>query len=133
MRLLDTYTGQFVEKDPRDPDAAYAILSHTWSHQPPEQTHKQLRRIQELYVLQSQGVANLPRSRYSSSTGLLECPLSLPLAQHSSLPPLPTPSVYPLPAPSHNRENVALLLSPTSDPVPDVVSQNLRVAAPNAN
>ena len=45
MRLLDTYTGQFVEKDPRDPDATYAILSHTWDKK--EQTYQEVVKIQE--------------------------------------------------------------------------------------
>ena len=29
MRLLDTETGQFMEKDPEDRKTVYAILSHT--------------------------------------------------------------------------------------------------------
>ena len=50
MRLLDTHTGQFVEKDPRDQDAIYAILSHTWCQDPPEQTYSELREIQKRYI-----------------------------------------------------------------------------------
>ena len=38
MRLLDTETGHFVEKDPQN--TKYAILSHTWDRE--EQTCKQL-------------------------------------------------------------------------------------------
>ncbi|PIL28781.1 hypothetical protein GSI_08825 [Ganoderma sinense ZZ0214-1] len=47
MRLLDTWTGEFVEKDPRDPDTKYAILSHTWNKV--EQTYQELRDIQKQY------------------------------------------------------------------------------------
>lgn len=46
MRLLDTWTGQFVEKDPRDPKTKYAILSHTWDGKG-EQTYQDLKRIQK--------------------------------------------------------------------------------------
>ncbi|PIL28790.1 hypothetical protein GSI_08834 [Ganoderma sinense ZZ0214-1] len=49
MRLLDTYTGQFIEKDPRDPDTKYAILSHTWDREG-EQTYQELRDIQKRYA-----------------------------------------------------------------------------------
>ena len=45
MRLLDTLTGQFVEKDPRT--TTYAILSHTWDQI--EQTYQDVRIIQESY------------------------------------------------------------------------------------
>ncbi|TBU51379.1 hypothetical protein BD310DRAFT_982665 [Dichomitus squalens] len=53
MRLLDTHTGQFVEKDPEDKNTKFAILSHTWDPKG-EQTFKQLKKIQKRYVLQSQ-------------------------------------------------------------------------------
>ncbi|PIL28594.1 hypothetical protein GSI_08635 [Ganoderma sinense ZZ0214-1] len=49
MRLLDTHTGQFVEKDPADEDTRYAILSHTWD-QDGEQTYKQLKKIQKRHT-----------------------------------------------------------------------------------
>ena len=49
MRLLDTYTGQFVEKDPRDKATKYAILSHTWDSNG-EQTQEQLKGIQKRYI-----------------------------------------------------------------------------------
>ena len=49
MRLLDTYTGKFVEKDPRNEDFKYAILSHTWDTDG-EQTYQELKRIQEWYA-----------------------------------------------------------------------------------
>ncbi|KAM5546238.1 hypothetical protein V8D89_000364 [Ganoderma adspersum] len=45
MRLLDTLTGRFVEKDPRT--TTYAILSHTWDEA--EQTHQEVLKIQESY------------------------------------------------------------------------------------
>ncbi|KAM5545413.1 hypothetical protein V8D89_001026 [Ganoderma adspersum] len=50
MRLLDTYTGQFVEKDPRDTETKYAILSHTWDSEG-EQTFQELMDIQKWYPL----------------------------------------------------------------------------------
>ena len=46
MRLLDTHTGRFVEKDPKDEETVYAILSHTWDPAG-EQTFKELNEIQE--------------------------------------------------------------------------------------
>ncbi|KAI1792761.1 HET-domain-containing protein [Ganoderma leucocontextum] len=46
MRLLDTNTGHFVEKDPKN--TKYATLSHTWDKQG-EQTYKQFRKIQKRY------------------------------------------------------------------------------------
>ena len=46
MRLLDTETGQFVEKDPKESKLKYAILSHTWDSRG-EQTYPELRKIQE--------------------------------------------------------------------------------------
>ena len=55
MRLLDTYTGQFVEKDPDreasdwDSNFKYAILSHTWNTKDGEQTYQELQKIQERY------------------------------------------------------------------------------------
>ncbi|KAI1785938.1 HET-domain-containing protein [Ganoderma leucocontextum] len=45
MRLLNTETGQFVEKDPKDPKVKYAILSHTWDSKG-EQTYPELKEIQ---------------------------------------------------------------------------------------
>ena len=45
MRLLDTHTGQFVEKDPRE--IKYAILSHTWDQV--EQTYEDIEDIQTSY------------------------------------------------------------------------------------
>ena len=50
MRLLDTLTGQFLEKDPRDEDTVYAILSHTWDPVAGEQSFKDLKKIQKCYV-----------------------------------------------------------------------------------
>ncbi|KAM5546026.1 hypothetical protein V8D89_000152 [Ganoderma adspersum] len=47
MRLLDTGTGKFVDKDPRkDVNLKYAILSHTWDPEG-EQTYQVLRKIQQ--------------------------------------------------------------------------------------
>ena len=47
MRLLDTHTGQFVDRDPEDTE--YAILSHTWDTKNGEQTYEQLKKIQQRY------------------------------------------------------------------------------------
>ena len=49
MRLLDTHTGQFVERDTREQGLKYAILSHTWDAGG-EQTHKELKKIQKRYI-----------------------------------------------------------------------------------
>ena len=49
MRLLDTHTGQFIEKDPKDDRTVFAILSHTWNRAG-EQTFKELKKIQKRYV-----------------------------------------------------------------------------------
>ena len=47
IRLLDTYTGQFEEKDPKR--TKYAIFSHTWDHKQGEQKYAELRKIQQRY------------------------------------------------------------------------------------
>ncbi|KAM5542165.1 hypothetical protein V8D89_004038 [Ganoderma adspersum] len=54
MRLLDTHTGQFVEKDPRKERfyLTYAILSHTWDAYG-EQTYQELKKIQERHSSKS--------------------------------------------------------------------------------
>ena len=57
MRLLDTETGQFVEKDPKNTE--YAILSHTWDTEKGEQTYEQLRKIQQHYDPRSQNPPSL--------------------------------------------------------------------------
>ena len=44
MRLLDTETGQLVEKDSER--TRYAPLSHAWDTEKGEQTYKELKRIQ---------------------------------------------------------------------------------------
>ena len=46
MRVLDTYTGQFKEINPRT--ESYAILSHTWDPEG-EQAYQELRQIQKRY------------------------------------------------------------------------------------
>ena len=69
MRLLDTLTGQYVEKDPRT--TTYAILSHTWDAV--EQTYQDIRTIQESYRGDGQLRSLLARvyrtMRYSSHPG----------------------------------------------------------------
>ena len=49
MRLLDTKTGQFVDKDPENEETVYAILSHTWDSNG-EQKYEELRTIQRRYA-----------------------------------------------------------------------------------
>ena len=58
MRLLDTETGQFVEKDPER--TRYAILSHTWDIEKGEQTYKELKKIQRRYGLGARVSRSLP-------------------------------------------------------------------------
>ena len=53
MRLLNVWSGQFVEKDPRDPETKYAILSHTWDSDG-EQTYQELTEIQKRYPPEDQ-------------------------------------------------------------------------------
>ncbi|PIL28756.1 hypothetical protein GSI_08800 [Ganoderma sinense ZZ0214-1] len=60
MRLLDTETGQFVDKDPEDGKTVYAILSHTWDEDG-EQTYEQLKEIQQRYHSGSE--SQTPQSR----------------------------------------------------------------------
>ncbi|TBU25083.1 heterokaryon incompatibility protein-domain-containing protein, partial [Dichomitus squalens] len=48
MRVLDTYTGQFVHIDPQD--QVLAILSHTWDPDNGEQTFQELQEIQKRYI-----------------------------------------------------------------------------------
>lgn len=50
MRLLDTETGQFVDRDPEW--TVYAILSHVWDEEG-EQTYEQLKNIQRRYKFTS--------------------------------------------------------------------------------
>ena len=66
MRVLDTHTGRFVDKDPVDTE--YAILSHTWDSEG-EQTYKQLRKIQKRYHpgLQPQRIPSTCLSNPSST------------------------------------------------------------------
>ncbi|TBU21808.1 HET-domain-containing protein [Dichomitus squalens] len=45
MRILDTWTGQFVEVDPKE--TKFAILSHTWRER--EQTYDELKIVQARY------------------------------------------------------------------------------------
>ena len=59
MRLMDTHTGRFVEKDPRKKEFKYAILSHTWDAEG-EQTHQKLQRIQKRYASEIFPAENCP-------------------------------------------------------------------------
>ena len=91
MRLLDTSTGRFVEKDPEDTE--YAILSHTWDKEG-EQTYKQLRKIQKRYGIV---LSECPWSRsYDSQHGLF-LPQTLPAdcQQSTTLPLAHIPCLIP--------------------------------------
>ena len=64
MRLLDTKTGQFVDKDPENEETVYAILSHTWDSNG-EQKYEELRTIQRRYAPEFRA----PQSRPSFPDG----------------------------------------------------------------
>ncbi len=88
MRLLDTETGQFVEKDPKDPKLKYAILSHTWDSKG-EQIYPQLKEIQERYT------PNCPKPPQSHHSRDSQDNQALPFVQHhqgESSPTSPFPS-----------------------------------------
>ncbi|TBU45301.1 hypothetical protein BD309DRAFT_890662 [Dichomitus squalens] len=81
MRLLDTHTGQFVQKDPKDPwiRTEFAILSHTWNDAG-EQDFQQLSKIQERYAAKPHPPPNNTESR-------LPAVEQRPLAAHPPAPP----------------------------------------------
>nr|VWO94662.1 N/A [Ganoderma boninense] len=88
MRFLDTVTGQFVDRNPRDRTVKYAILSHTWSWEG-EQTYQELREIQKRALLHKQGrfqpiVSPPPPSSNPSSTNPVAPALVLPASSASS-------------------------------------------------
>ncbi|KAM5546190.1 hypothetical protein V8D89_000316 [Ganoderma adspersum] len=63
MRVLDTYTGQFVEIDPRQRESPrYAILSHTWDTTG-EQTYQALLKLQERYQSRARRWRWIPKIR----------------------------------------------------------------------
>ncbi len=68
MRLLDTETGQFVEKDPADGETVYSILSHTWDIENGEQTYKELKKIQRRYGRGSRAAQSRPGGLESSTS-----------------------------------------------------------------
>ena len=50
MRLIDTYTGEFVEIPHASKAPDYAILSHTWTRKPKgEQKYEEVREIQKRF------------------------------------------------------------------------------------
>ena len=60
MRLLDTFTGNYAEKDINYGNTRYAILSHTWDGD--EQIYGELRRIQARYLAERQDTLTRSRS-----------------------------------------------------------------------
>ena len=72
MRLLNTHTGQFEEKDPDDPAVVYAILSHTWNHEGiGEQGYVEVQNIQKIY--------DKGRRTLEKGVAVRQFPLCLPL------------------------------------------------------
>ena len=114
MYLLDTYTGQFVQKDLRDKRTVYAILSHTWSDDPgaPEPTHRQLQKIQKRYSLQpqiSQACAEIPQPLLPSLQGPRDFPMNPSLIHNPAAALTSTIS-----SSSHLRKNEGISTSPNS-------------------
>ena len=83
MRLLDTETGQFVEKDPEARETVYAILSHTWD-KGGEQTFEELKKIQWRY---SRG----PQAQQGGRVDPKACTSSYPSSKYDQLGPSPPP------------------------------------------
>ena len=83
MRLLDTHTGQFVEKDPENEETVYAILSHTWDGNG-EQTYEELRDIQRRYAPPLQTHQDGPQGRLKSSASSSSRIKNLYRTHHSS-------------------------------------------------
>ncbi|KAM5546170.1 hypothetical protein V8D89_000296 [Ganoderma adspersum] len=83
MRLLDTETGQFVEKDRADEETVYAILSHTWDTENGEQTYKELKKIQRRYGPRFRAPQNHPGGLKGDALSSLD---------HVRGGPLPTPA-----------------------------------------
>ena len=82
MRLLDTNTGHFVEKDPKY--TKYAILSHTWDKSG-EQTYKELRKIQKRYGIVSSPLGSESFLQFSMSPSSVFYRLSPRIVRDPSL------------------------------------------------
>ena len=106
MRLLDTYTGQFFEKDHKNTE--YAILSHTWNHEG-EQSYHDLRRIQARFTSTRSGLP--PPSHTQEDPPLPPSSFAEPPSSGFSLP--SSPSLKP---------------SATSEPIPNERTPLLQVA-----
>ena len=96
MRLLDTETGQFVEKDPEDRKTVYAILSHMWDKEGEQTYYKELKKIQRRYAagLQAQqshrmspegGASSFPDSKHDRRGSPPKAPPPQPTSDPSSL------------------------------------------------
>ncbi|TBU36689.1 hypothetical protein BD309DRAFT_1024137 [Dichomitus squalens] len=104
MRLLDTRTGQFVEKDPTNEDTVFAILSHTWDPTG-EQSFKQLRKIQKQYATTAQPPPHNPPGPQPPPWPVPQRPPAVhpsgtpqsPHAPHEPTPPPAVPPAMPLP------------------------------------
>ncbi|KAI1786351.1 HET-domain-containing protein [Ganoderma leucocontextum] len=99
MRLLDTETGQFVEKDPEK--TVYAILSHTWDTEKGEQAYEELKKIQRRYGTRSDVPQSRPRPEGGTSPS--------PEQDRGGPPPTPPPPSSQLP-----RDPSVVILTPTS-------------------
>ena len=107
MRLLDTVTAKFVEKDPSDWRTKYAILSHAWDSKG-EQTYQEVRGIQERYATRNRLPQGQPHDSDTPRARLNKCPIDIP--SHCPSPPLPSRKASPI-----LRRN-----APVSDPSPHI-------------
>nr|VWP01208.1 Zn(2)-C6 fungal-type domain-containing protein [Ganoderma boninense] len=117
MRVLDTETGHFVEKDPEE--TRYAILSHTWDNEKGEQTYKELRKIQLRYCVGPQFTQSHSRDASQSTTSSTKGhhrEYSFPIPSFLHLPltetPFLTPSEF---SPIQLQADIYPLSSPTAD------------------
>ncbi|KAI1786366.1 hypothetical protein LXA43DRAFT_1085497 [Ganoderma leucocontextum] len=138
MRLLDTWTGEFVEKDPRNPETKYAILSHTWDPEG-EQTYQELRDIQKRYApkrrppYNPRGTQNDPSSSAERHEDVSSGAPSPAFRAHDVLPaalstvqgvssPTPSPSQRSTRAPSSASLQLIALVSASSPDAPPELS-----------
>ncbi|PIL28696.1 hypothetical protein GSI_08740 [Ganoderma sinense ZZ0214-1] len=130
MRLLDTETGQFVDKDPEDEETVYAILSHTWSTDG-EQTYEQLKKVQRRYSSKSQTPQSSPRFAETDGTASPKLVRGLPTAlgrltesEVEALLRLVAETfglTLPAPAPSPNNSSVPALDPHLPEPLPQSI------------
>ncbi|TBU37126.1 hypothetical protein BD309DRAFT_1084867 [Dichomitus squalens] len=131
MRFLNTRTGEFVERDPKETE--YAILSHVWDSQG-EQSYMKLSEIQKRYILQAQCLLHGTKSPppptaappappdFSPLPSSVEHSSSAPGVHQSSAPSVPptdesaAPSHHPDPAEGGNVRQDNLTTTHTGRP-----------------